>query len=585
MKEKEKVSFFKELGEYIKPHKVQFGISVLLSFLAVICGLASYGFIGVLCGMIFENNTQISVLFLIVGIAALCKILNAVLLNLSTGISHKAAYRTLKSIRIALSEKMMKLPLGFFERTGTGRLKTVIVDRVEEIEKTLAHFLPEMTANSCVPIGLTVWMFFIDYRLALCVLIWIMIGLTTSSGMMKNYNEKYAGQVAAGKNMNQAVVEYVGGIEVIKTFNQTQESYEKYSKAIEHHANYSVNWMKNSQIFASLSYSIAPVSIFGVLILGLVFYGNGSLDIGNLFLIMIISLGIFGPIAKASSYVDQLAQMGSIAKEIKEILDYPELKRKNQDEVLLDGYKIELNNISFSYDNADKLAIKNVSATIPEKSMFALVGASGGGKSTIAKLLAGYFDVCSGEIKIGGVKLTDFSAEQLNKIIAYVDQDTYLFEMSIMENIRIANPNASDNEVIDVCKKVGCHDFISKLPNGYETQAGAAGNRLSGGEKQRIAIARAMMKDAPIMILDEATASSDPENEGAIQEALTVSAQNKTLIVVAHKLQTIKNAEQIAFVEDGEITHSGTHENLLATCPRYKKLWNLTNEEGDETLC
>ena len=585
MKEKEKVSFFKELGEYIKPHKVQFGISVLLSFLAVICGLASYGFIGVLCGKIFENDTQISVLLLIIGIAALCKILNAVLLNISTGISHQAAYRTLKDIRIALSEKMMRLPLGFFERTGTGRLKTVIVDRVEEIEKTLAHFLPEMTANLCVPIGLTVWMFFIDYRLALCVLIWIIVGLSVSSGMMKDYNEKYAGQVAAGKNMNQAVVEYVGGIEVIKTFNQTQESYEKYSKAIEHHANYSVNWMKNSQIFASLSYSIAPVSIFGVLILGLVFYGNGSLDIGNLFLIMIISLGIFGPIAKASSYVDQLAQMGSIAKEIKEILDYPELKRKNQDEVLLDGYKIELNNISFSYDNADKLAIKNVSATIPEKSMFALVGASGGGKSTIAKLLAGYFDVCSGEIKIGGVKLTDFSAEQLNKIIAYVDQDTYLFEMSIMENIRIANPNASDNEVIDVCKKVGCHDFISKLPNGYETQAGAAGNRLSGGEKQRIAIARAMMKDAPIMILDEATASSDPENEGAIQEALTVSAQNKTLIVVAHKLQTIKNAEQIAFVEDGEITHSGTHENLLATCPRYKKLWNLTNEEGDETLC
>ena len=585
MNEKETVSFFKELGEYIKPYKAQFTVSVILSFIAVLCGLASYGVIGILCGLIFDNDTQTSTLFLIIGFAALCKILNAVLLNLSTGISHKAAYRTLKDIRIALSEKMMRLPLGFFEKTGSGRLKTIIVDRVEEIEKTLAHFLPEMTANLCVPIGFTVWMFFIDYRLALCVLIWIILGLSIGMGMMKNYNEKYAGQVAAGKNMNQAVVEYVGGIEVIKTFNQTQGSYEKYSKAIEHHANYSVEWMKSNQLFASLSYSVAPVSIFGVLILGLIFYGNGSLDIANFFLFMIISLGIFGPIAKASSYVDQLAQMGSIAKEIKEILDYPELKRKNQDDALLNGYEIELNNISFSYDNDDKLAIKNVSAIIPQKSMFALVGGSGGGKSTIAKLLAGYFDVSDGEIKIGGVNLTDISVEQLNKMIAYVDQDTYLFEMSIMENIRIANPNASDDEVVQVCKKVGCHDFISKLPNGYATQAGVAGNRLSGGEKQRIAIARAMMKDAPIMILDEATASSDPENEVAIQEALTVSAQNKTLIVVAHKLQTIKNAGQIAFVKDGEITHIGTHENLLMTCPSYKKLWDITTKEGDEPLC
>ena len=581
MKEKEKVSFFKEFGEYIKPYKMQLGISIILSFIAVLCGLASYGFIGVLCGLIFDNETQTNILFLIIGVAALCKILNAVLLNLSTDISHKAAFYILKDIRFALSKKMMKLPLGFFEKNGSGRLKTVIVDRVEEIEKTLAHFLPEMTANLCVPVGLIIWMFFIDYRLALCVLVWIVIGLTVSGGMMKNYNEKYEGQVDAGKNMNQAVVEYVGGIEVIKIFNQTDGSYEKYSKAIEHYASYCLDWMKSTQIFASLSYSIAPVSIFGVLILGLIFYGNGSLDIADFFLFMIISLGIFDPIIKASLYTDQLSQMENITKEIKEILDYPELKRRNQGESLLNGYEIELNNISFSYDNSDKLAIKNVSATIPQKSMFALVGASGSGKSTIAKLIAGYFDVSSGEIKIGGVKLTDISAEQLNKSIAYVDQDTYLFEMSIMENIKIANMSATDSEVIDVCKKVGCHDFISKLPNKYKAQAGVAGNRLSGGEKQRIAIARAMMKDAPIMILDEATASSDPENEVAIQEALTVASKDKTLIVVAHKLQTIKNAGQIAFVKDGEITHIGTHEELLLNCPGYKKSWEISNMDEE----
>lgn len=583
--EPKKVSFFKELGEYIKPYTGQFALSIIISLLAVICGLASYGFIGVLCGKIFEENKDLSLLLSIIGIAGLSKIFNAVFLNISTYISHKAAFKVLKDIRTALSDKLMKLPLGYFEKMGSGRLKTVLVDRVEEIEKTLAHFLPEMTANLCVPIGLIVWMFFIDFRMALCVLIWIFAGLTASSGMMKNYNEKYAGQIAAGKNMNQAVVEYVGGIEVIKTFNQTEGSYEKYTKAIKHNAAYCVDWVKHTQIFSSLCYSIAPVSIFGVLILGLIFYADKTMDATTLFLFMIISLGIFGPIMKASSYIDQLSAMGAVAEEIKAILDYPELKRGEKENMAVKTFDIVLENLSFSYEHNGKLAVNDVCAAIPENTMFALVGPSGGGKSTIAKLLAGYWDTDEGRITIGGTNINELSGEHRNSLIAYVDQDTYLFEMNIMENIRIARPEATDDEVIDICKKTGCHEFISKLPNGYSTQAGAAGNRLSGGEKQRIAIARAMMKDAPIMILDEATASSDPENEAAIQEALTAAGKNKTLIVVAHKLSTIMNAEQIAYVESGQIRCLGSHDFMLKNCPGYKKLWDISNLEGGALLC
>ena len=215
----EKPSFFKELGEYIRPYRGQFALSIIVSLLAVFCGLAVYGVVGVLCGEIFEGDRSFVQLLLIIGVAGLCKILNAVFLNLSTYISHKAAFKTLRDIRLALSGKLMRLPLGYFERKGSGRLKTVLVDRVEEVEKTLAHFLPEMTANLCIPIGLIIWMFSIDFRLALCVLLWIIIGLAASSGMMKDYDKKFAGQIAAGKSMNQAVVEYVGGIEVIKTFN------------------------------------------------------------------------------------------------------------------------------------------------------------------------------------------------------------------------------------------------------------------------------------------------------------------------------------------------------------------------------
>jgi ATP-binding cassette subfamily B protein len=580
-----KTSFFKALGEYITPYRGNFALSIIISLLAVICGLAVYGVIGALCGEIFEGGKGLAQLLPLIIIAGLCKILNAVFLNLSTYISHKAAFKTLRDIRLSLSDKLMRLPLGYFERKGSGRLKTILVDRVEEVEKTLAHFLPEMTANLCVPIGLIIWMFFIDFRLALCVLLWIIIGLAASSGMMKDYDKKFAGQIAAGKNMNQAVVEYVGGIEVIKTFNQAETSYEKYANAVKHHASYSVDWMKSTQIFSSLSYSIAPVSIFGVLIFGLIFYGNGTLEPSILFLFMIISLGVFGPISKASSYMDQLSSMNVVAGEIKDILDAPELERSEQGADVVSAFDIVLNHITFSYEQGEKPAVKDISATIPQNTMFALVGPSGSGKSTIAKLLAGYWDTDQGTITIGGTPIKEMSIEQLNSLIAYVDQDTYLYEMSIMENIRIACPEATDEEVMEVCKKTGCHDFISKLPNGYFTQAGVAGNRLSGGEKQRIAIARAMMKNAPIMILDEATASSDPENEVAIQAALAAVSKNKTLIVVAHKLRTIMNADQIAFVEGGQLLCTGTHEVMLKNCVGYKKLWDISNTGGDVAAC
>ena len=251
----EKTSFFKALGQYISPYRGQFVLSIIISLLAVLCGLAVYGVIGILCGKLSAGEKDLALLLSLIGMAGLCKILNAVLLNVSTCISHKAAFKTLRDIRLALSHKLMRLPLGYFEKKGSGRLKTILVDRVEEVEKTLAHFLPEMTANLCVPVGLIIWMFFIDFRLALCVLLWIIIGLAASSGMMKDYDKKFAGQIAAGKNMNQAVVEYVGGIEVIKTFNQTEASYEKYANAVKHHALYSVDWMKSTQIYSSLSYS------------------------------------------------------------------------------------------------------------------------------------------------------------------------------------------------------------------------------------------------------------------------------------------------------------------------------------------
>ena len=566
-------SFFGELGSFMKPYGGQYCISVVISAAAVFSGLAAYAFAGIIAGKLFGGNANINSLIMYAAIAAVCKILNGVLINASTWISHHAAYHTLSDIRKAVAAKLVRLPMGYFEENGSGRLKAMLTDHIEGMERTLAHMLPELTANLLAPAAMMVWSFFIDWRLAVCILVWIIAGFTATGGMMKNYAEKYAGQIAAMKSMNQAVTEYVGGIEVIKNFGRADECYGKFKAAVYGHAEYNINWQKETQIFSSLGMSIAPFSVFPVLIAGVIFYNNGTLAPETFFMMILLSMGIFRPLMQAMSYFDQLAQMGTNAKEIKDILDEPELKRGSMD---ISGSDIELSDVTFSYSGDKSLAADHISLKVPAGTMLALVGPSGSGKSTVAKLIAGYWDPDGGRVIIGGKDISQVSQQSLNKSIAYVDQDTFLFDTSIMDNIRMGDPSASDEAVINAAKAAGCDDFIRALPQGYKTSAGAAGGRLSGGERQRIAIARAMMKNAPIMILDEATASSDPENEASIQEALSAAAKGRTLVVIAHRLSTVMNAEQIAYVKNGRIEAVGTHAKLLEICPDYANQWALS---------
>lgn len=557
----------------MKPYGGQYCISVVISAAAVFSGLAAYAFAGIIAGKLFGGNANINSLIMYAAIAAVCKILNGVLINASTWISHHAAYHTLSDIRKAVAAKLVRLPMGYFEENGSGRLKAMLTDHIEGMERTLAHMLPELTANLLAPAAMMVWSFFIDWRLAVCILVWIIAGFTATGGMMKNYAEKYAGQIAAMKSMNQAVTEYVGGIEVIKNFGRADECYGKFKAAVYGHAEYNINWQKETQIFSSLGMSIAPFSVFPVLIAGVIFYNNGTLAPETFFMMILLSMGIFRPLMQAMSYFDQLAQMGTNAKEIKDILDEPELKRGSMD---ISGSDIELSDVTFSYSGDKSLAADHISLKVPAGTMLALVGPSGSGKSTVAKLIAGYWDPDGGRVIIGGKDISQVSQQSLNKSIAYVDQDTFLFDTSIMDNIRMGDPSASDEAVINAAKAAGCDDFIRALPQGYKTSAGAAGGRLSGGERQRIAIARAMMKNAPIMILDEATASSDPENEASIQEALSAAAKGRTLVVIAHRLSTVMNAEQIAYVKNGRIEAVGTHAKLLEICPDYANQWALS---------
>lgn len=573
MKKEKEPNFFKEMDSFIKPYKKRYILSVMLSMLSVLCELLSYAFVGILAGYIFKGfhgNNMIYVLIFTI----ICKISGVLLSNISTLISHKAAYLTLKDLRYAICDKFVRLPMGYFDMNPSGTLKTILVDRVEDIEKTLAHLLPEMTANLLIPIAMIVWMLAVNIKLTGIIFLWVIFGLSIGMLMMIGYKKKYEGQVQAQKNMNQAVIEYVKGIDVIKTFNMEDSSYAKYKNAVKRHAEYAINWMKSSQIYASLSYSIAPVSIFPTIVVGLIFFNNGFLTEQSLFLFMMISLGIFKPIVKASSYVDQLAQMGTVTKEIKGILDYPELKRSENSNLKEKmTYDIAFENLQFSYDGT-KNDVDDVNLTIKEKTMTAIIGTSGSGKSTLMKLLAGFWDFEKGKIKIGGIEVKDLSMNDLNTLISYVDQNTFLFDDTILENIRIGKKDATNDEVIEAAKRAGCHDFILTLPDGYDT---IAGDRLSGGEKQRIAIARAILKNAPIIILDEATASTDIENEEKIQGALLEFTKGKTLIVITHKIKTVINADKIIYMENGKIICDGKHEELIKSCSTYKHLYEIAN--------
>lgn len=573
MKREKEPSFFKEMDRFIKPYKKRYFLSVILSMISVLCELLSYAFIGILAGNVFNDIKDDSNILMLV-LVIICKMASIIFSNISTLISHKAAYFTLKDLRYAICDKFVRLPMGYFDKNSSGKLKTILVDRVEDIEKTLAHLLPEMTANLFIPVAMVIWMLVINTRLTGIVLIWIIFGLSIGMAIMIGYKEKYEGQVQAGKNMNQSVIEYVKGIEVIKTFNMGDNSYIKYRNAVAHHAEYAINWMKSSQLYASLSYSIAPVSVFPTIVIGLIFLNKGNITEQSLFIFMMIALGIFKPIVKASGYVDQLAQMGTVTKEIKGILDYPEIKRNEKSILKKDMIcDISFSNLLFSY-NGTKNDIDVANLEIKEKTMTAIIGTSGSGKSTLMKLLAGFWDFERGDIRIGNIRVKDLSMNDLNALISYVDQNTFLFNDSIMENIRVGKRGASKDEIVAAAKKAACHDFIVRLPRGYDT---IAGDRLSGGERQRIAIARAILKNSPIVILDEATSSTDIENEEKVRQALLEFTKDKTLIIITHKINTIINADKIIYMDKGKILCNGIHEELMRDCSKYRYLYELTN--------
>ena len=560
------------LLRFAGPYKGRYALSICLSVLGVASGLVPYyAAAQMLIGLI---GTERSFSFYIFWgtVAAVGYLAKSTFAILSTSVSHTATFLALRDIRKQIVDKFSRMPMGTLLNTPSGQLKDTLVDRVEGLETPLAHLLPEMSANVLVPVFIVVYLFVLDWRMALISLITIPVGMVFMATILKTYPQQYEGSVKINQRMNNAVVEYVNGIEVIKAFNQSAASYGKYSDAVHENADYFYKWMKSCQ-WAMASYNaICPAVLITVLPAGVLFYAAGSITSANLITIIILSLGIVGPLIAASNFADSLGMVGTVVNEIAALLDGPELVRPTQP-VSLDSQEIRLNDVSFSYNNDGDNAIQHIDLAIKPGTVTALVGPSGSGKSTITKLIAGFWDVGAGSITLGGKDLRTIPQKQLADQIAYVSQDNYLFDDTIRENIRMGRLSASDAEVEEVAKAAGCDAFIRRLENGYDTNVGGAGGHLSGGERQRIAIARAMLKNAPIIILDEATAYIDPENEAVVQQAVSKLVAGKTLIIIAHRLSTITDSDQIVVMKDGSISGIGTHDELLKTSELYREMW------------
>lgn len=571
MKNEKEPSPFAVLWGWAKGYHAAFAGAVVLAVLGVACGMGPYFCVAAIMRLLL-NGGSLSECLLWCLVALIGYAGKALFSTLSTVLSHTATYHTLRQVRKRLLAKLSRVPMGTILDTPSGQYKTTIVDRVEGMEPTLAHLIPEMTSNILVPLAIAVYIFVLDWRMGIASLVTTVAGMAIASQSGKTYAVRWQGAVEVGQRMANAIVEYVGGIQVVKAFSQSAGSYRRYSDAVRENAQYYVDWMTDNQKYMASMQAIVPSVLLPVLPVGLLLWSGGTLETSVFLTVIILTLGLTGPLLAAMTFVDELAVVGTNVGEISGILDAPELERPVR-EAVLDGASISLDHVSFTYKEESGEVLHDISLKIMPGTVTALVGPSGSGKSTIAKLIAGFWDVSGGRITFGGADLRSIPMEQFNRQIAYVSQDNYLFDRTVRENIRMGRPDATDEEVERAAEEAGCGAFIRGLDRGYDTVCGGGGGHLSGGEKQRISIARAMLKDAPVIILDEATASIDPENEAVIQKAISRLTKGKTLIVIAHRLSTITDADQIVVVEDGRIAGLGRQEELLKTCPLYAKMW------------
>ena len=573
--------------EYAGSHKKTIHLASFIMLLSVIMGVVPFLFAyQIINPLILGQNLEFTRLVILLAGILICLVLQALLGGLGLNMSHKAAYNTLFGLRTSLQKKMENLPLGAIEEKGTGAIKKMFVDDIGSLEVLLAHSLPEGIANLIVPVMVYIAMFFVDWRLALMSLASIPLSIVAMMIMYSAGMKKMGPYYMASGKMNNTIIEYVNGMEVVKVFNKQTESYKRFSKDVGDYRDYALAWYKTAWPWMALYSALLPCTIILTLPLGGYFAYMGYVSLSDLILVLCLSLSIGLPLLKALGFLPTMPQLNYKISALEDALNIEPLKQGENKFKGID-HTISYDNVTFGYqlskmgENGQpetyiKNVIHNVSFTAKVGEKTAIVGESGSGKSTLAKLLIHYYDVLEGSISIGGQNLQDMSLKALNKEISYVSQDQYLFNTSLLENIRIGNLSATDEEVIEAAKKAQCMEFLDKLPNGIYSLAGEAGKMLSGGERQRISLARAILKNAPIVVLDEATAYADPENEEKMEAAIAELVKGKTLIVIAHKLPAIVDADQILVMNHGRLVANGKHKDLLESSVDYRKLWDAT---------
>ena len=569
----DKKNWLHTLFAYARGEKKRMYLSVVLSVLSVAVGLLPfYCMYRLICLFTAGTATAAGVVHWCL-LALLCYAGKILLFSLSTGVSHAMAYTILESLRLRLADRLLHAPLGNVENHSIGEIKSMMVDKIENIEPPLAHMIPEGAGHIVLPVVSIIALAVLDWRLALASLVTFPLSFVCMGLTFKISGDSFARYDRSSSAMNSAIVEYIEGIEVIKAFGRAGVSYEKYAAAITDFRTFVVQWLTSTFVTMKLSFALFPSTLIGILPVALALANGGVITAPQAALAVMLSISMVGSLAKLEVFSENMRQVKFTVESLEEFLEMPALPEPAR-RADVKHTDVELRGVRFSYtgDPGDEV-LHGIDLTLPEGSFTALVGPSGGGKSTVAKLIARFWDVIGGAVTIGGVNVKDMPLSQLSEYVSFVTQDNFLFRCSLLENIRLGRPDATDEEVRAAARAAQCEEFISKLPQGYDTPAGEAGKRLSGGEKQRIAIARMMLKNAPIVILDEATAFTDPENEDKLQRSIAALTKGKTLLVIAHRLSTIRNADNIVVLQNGAVIAQGRQEELLASCPLYQDMW------------
>lgn len=567
---------FERVFKYAGEHKKTTIKSVLMVIIAVLMSVLPFFFSYEIIVNIISNKTM-TVSYIAGKIVSIliALVLNAVFYVKGLALSHKAAFNILMNFRIAMQKRMEKLPLGVIQEKGIGSLKRLFVDDVESMETLLAHAIPEGIGNITVPIVVYISLFLIDWKLALTSLASLPVGMAATYIMCKIGTGKMEEYYAAGRTMNNTIIKYINGMEVLKIFNKDGETYNKFHNDILSYRDLTLNWYKACWPWMAIYNSVLPCTIFLTLPLGSWFVLMGYSSLENLILVLCMSLSLGIPLLKAISFFPSMPQLDYKMSAIENVLNEEELKQTSDEFKGID-HTIVFKNVHFGYEKQN--VVEDINLTIKEGQKTALVGESGSGKSTLSKLLVHYYDVNSGSIEIGGQDIRKMSLEALNKQISYVSQEQFLFNTTLLENIRVGNLDATDEEVMEAARKAQCSEFLEKLPNGIYTMAGDGGRQLSGGQLQRISLARAILRNAPIVVLDEATAFTDAQNENKIEKVISEIVKGKTLLVIAHRLSSVVNADNICVMSKGKIKAQGTHTELLKNSKEYEKLWKANME-------